>query len=255
MKYATNCQKASTLKFSACALAVLAAVSISTAATAESVDLTITGQIVPAACTPTLGGGGVVDYGNILASTLSPTAYTVLSVKQVPFSITCTALAKIAIRAVNNRPGTLAGATEVGPQNVANSPVPLLGASPVRSAGLGLDGATPIGGYAVITSPGTFTADTGSGAVSVDSIRQNSDNDQTNPLAWTFDAAGANFYTINPGVSRRITWAVAGTTAPVPFTTLNGMLDVQAYLNNTTALDTSHAIHLDGSATIEIIYM
>lgn len=38
---------------------------------AQSVDLTITGSVVPTSCTPSLSGGGVVGLGRHSASTLA----------------------------------------------------------------------------------------------------------------------------------------------------------------------------------------
>ncbi|MCH1996717.1 DUF1120 domain-containing protein, partial [Achromobacter xylosoxidans] len=42
-------------------------------AQAQSIDVRVIGTITPAACIPSLAGGGVVDYGNIAASTLNQT--------------------------------------------------------------------------------------------------------------------------------------------------------------------------------------
>src|SRR3546814_16778843 len=74
-----------------------------TAAHAESIDVRVIGTITPPSCTPTLTGGGIVDYGKILSSKLSMTAYNRLSTKDVPFSIVCTGPARIAVRATDNR--------------------------------------------------------------------------------------------------------------------------------------------------------
>ncbi|WP_330220783.1 DUF1120 domain-containing protein [Pseudomonas frederiksbergensis] len=38
---------------------------------ASSTDLTVTGTITPSACTPSLSGNGVVDYGKISARDLN----------------------------------------------------------------------------------------------------------------------------------------------------------------------------------------
>ena len=48
-----------TIKKTSCALAVLAATALS--AHAESVDVRVIGTITPAACMPTLTGGGTTD--------------------------------------------------------------------------------------------------------------------------------------------------------------------------------------------------
>src|SRR3546814_2468452 len=68
-----------------------------------SSDRRVIGTITPPSCTPTLTGGGIVDYGKIFSSKLSMTAYNRLSTKDVPFSIVCTGPARIAVRATDNR--------------------------------------------------------------------------------------------------------------------------------------------------------
>jgi len=224
---------------SVCALAVLAATALPVMA--ESVDVHVIGKIKPAACTPTISGGSTVDYGNISVDMLSPTGFTVLPVKEVDFTITCDALAKIAVDAVNGRPATLAGAVEGGTDNVAVAPVTLTTAGRY-AAGLGLatDGAQ-IGGYAI--SLGKGTAD----GVSVNDIYRYTEGGTT---TWTASRGGDLYNARN----MQISWATSGTT-PVAFKTLTSKLSVQAYLNNTTALDVSDEIDLNGLTTIELVYL
>ncbi|MGA4583632.1 DUF1120 domain-containing protein [Enterobacter hormaechei] len=60
----------------ASALAVVA----SSALAASSVDIQVTGKIVPSSCTPTfISGGGIADYGTISASSLNSTSATPLA--------------------------------------------------------------------------------------------------------------------------------------------------------------------------------
>jgi len=231
------------LPFTACALAALAGISRS--ASAENVVLTVTGTIIPASCTPTLGNGGVIDYGYIKADTLSATAFTTLASKSIDFSIACSGPVKVAITAVNGRPGTLAGAAESGSQSAGTSPVALLGFATPAVVGLGLDGTKKIGGYAIRVSPSTFIADTNA----VVNIGQNSIDD---PATW--NTSNVNLYN-QAAPYRKISWAATSTTVPVSFTNLAGKLDVHAYINKTTDLDITHAFALDGMTTIEIIYL
>lgn len=85
--------------------AMLAAASVSAFA-ADSVDLKIIGTIVPTSCTPTLSGGGIVDYGNIPASTLAATGFTNLGRHDVIVGITCDQPAMVALKTIDNRAGT-----------------------------------------------------------------------------------------------------------------------------------------------------
>lgn len=232
-----------------CATLMLTAFALSTAVMAESVDVRVIGTIVPGACTPTLGGGGVVDYGTISATTLDPTTYTTLPIKQVPFGITCHAPVKVAIQVVNGRKGTLAGATEVGPEGAGLAPAGALSAPGAYAAvGLGLDGSTPVGGYYIGATPSKFSTESGS----VITIYRNADNDPSN---WRSSEVGGTLY-LPYATTRFTSWsAPTGVLAPLAFTNLSGELTVQAYINKRSLLNTAHEIKLDGLTTIELVYL
>ena len=221
---------------------------------AETVSVSIISALAPTACIPTLAGGGVVNYGTILASELSASAFTVLPIKNVGFSISCDAPAMVAIRTLNSRVGSLAGSAE-SPQGIGLNPVPLLGVAsgyPVAGLGFDIDGTTKIGGYAVGTLAGSFTSNDGL----VDIIGQRS---TTVPTTWvgqnTSVSAGNSLYTSFNNQFKYESWATPGTLTPVAFMTLSGTIQVQAYLNRSTAFDFSHPIMLDGLGTIEIVYL
>ena len=230
------------LPLAACACAVFTGVCMPVLA--ETVDLTVIGTILPAACTPSLSGGGAIDYSSIDPGTLSPTALTPLAEKVLTLTIACDAQVKVALRAVNGRINTAAGVTTPGTDSDGLTPVTLFGASTTGVAGLGLDGTVKIGGYAIRVTPGTVVADSNS----VDSLR-------TTDIAsaWTNDAQAGDLYV--PATTRLISWGATGTTTPVGITNLTGELSVQAYLNNATELSLSHQIVLDGLTTIELVYL
>lgn len=224
-----------------CALAVLAATSLP--AMADSVDVHVIGTITPAACTPTLSGGATIDYGNINPNTLSETNFTVLPAKQLDFAVTCNAPAKIALKAINGRIGSVAGATE-NANGTAVAPVDIFGLGATGVAGLGLDGTAKVGGYGLRIAAGSVTAD----GNTVDSIRENGTN------IWTHDAYADIIFSPYSDV-RNISWAKTGTTTPVAFTNLAGKLEVQAYLNKASELDLTKPVALDGLTTIELVYL
>ncbi|HCJ7369198.1 TPA: DUF1120 domain-containing protein [Enterobacter hormaechei subsp. xiangfangensis] len=228
---------------SVCALAVLAATTLP--AMAESVDVRVIGTITPAACTPTLSGGGTIDYGAINPTTLSAADYTVLEEKQIDFAITCDAPAKVALKAINGRPNTTAGVTENAISGSATAPsgVNLFGVANVGTVGLGLDGVDKVGGYSIRLAGGTVTAD----GVAVDSIQANG-----NTTWLTANGLGTLF---TPNSVRLSSWAAAGTLVPVAFTNLAGKLGVQAYLNKASELDLTKPVALDGLTTIELVYL
>ncbi|MEG5569403.1 DUF1120 domain-containing protein [Enterobacter bugandensis] len=223
------------------ALAVLATASLP--ALAESVDVRVTGTITPVACTPTIAGGGTIDYGTIDPASISDTDYTVLPEKQVDFSIACDAPAKIAIKAINGRPGTLAGATESVSGGAA--PVNLFGAINQGAFGLGLDGTDKIGGYGIRIAQGTVQAD----GTAVDNILRN-----TPTAAWISVGTGVGSL-INASNVRHVSWAASGSLDPIAFTNMTGKLGVQAYINKGSELDLTKPVTLDGLTTIELVYI
>lgn len=232
-------------KFVKTALVTSLLVSGIQSASAENVQVNVIGTIIPAACTPTVSGGGVVDYGNIRADSLAADEFTMLPVMSLDFAINCDAPARVALHAVNDRPGTLAGSTEVAATAAGQAPVDLFGVSGNRyyAVGLGLDGTSQIGGYAMRINSDNVTAD----GNRVDGIKAPS-------------ADGSGGWSSSPGsvfsnAPRTVSWAQTGTLVPVAFETLAGQLEVQAYINRGSALDLSHAIHLDGQTTLEVVYL
>lgn len=229
--------KTATLAF---AIATLATTSLP--ALANTVDLRVIGAVTPTSCTPTLAGGGTIDYGSIPPSSLSSTAYTVLSAKTTQLAIACDAPAKIAIKAINGRPNTLAGATE-GVAGFGTSPIELLGVANFGVAGLGKDGDDNIGGFTVRVIEADNLADSNS-VISL--YREGTPG-------WELAGPSRGFFSNN--VTREITWAATGTTAPVEFRNFSTNLEIQAYINKTSELDMTKPINLDGQITIELVYL
>ena len=73
---------------------------------ASSVDLSVKGSITPAACTPTLSSGGRVDHGKIALKDLSFNRPTALPVVTLQFAVDCAASTLIAIKSRDNRAGS-----------------------------------------------------------------------------------------------------------------------------------------------------
>ncbi|MBV6693995.1 DUF1120 domain-containing protein [Serratia quinivorans] len=224
----------------ACALALLSTLSMQ--AWADSVDISVIGTITPAACTPTISGGGVIDYKTIDPATLSADAYTVLAEHTADFSISCTAPARIALKAVNGRANTLAGATE-GTGGFGTSPVSILGHT-WGAAGLGLNGEAKIGGFTAMYDTSTLVADD----VSIIALYQNA---VTGSNAWR--ASTGDLFGVSS--TQLTSFAASGTTTPIAFENLTGKLRVQAYINKTSELDLTSAVTLDGLATLELVYI
>lgn len=228
-----------TFKKTACALALLAA---SAAALAESVDVKVVGTIAPAACLPTLSGGGTIDYGTIRPEALQQDAFTVLDEKQIDFAITCDAPAKVAITTTSGR-GASAVQQKDGTLVEASTGNALFGGANMVAVGLGLDGEKGIGGYGLRLAAGTMLAD----GKPVDSIQSNGST-----TTWAKTEYGNLF---NSTSQRYASWAATGTLEPVAFTTLAGKLGAQAYINKASELDLTKPVRMDGLSTLELVYL
>ena len=84
---------------------VIALASAAQVMAASSVDLNVKGSITPAACTPALSGGGVVDHGKIAFKDLNR-GETPLPVATLRLNVSCTALTLFAVKSTDNRAGS-----------------------------------------------------------------------------------------------------------------------------------------------------
>jgi hypothetical protein len=233
------------------ALAVMATTALNVQA-ASNVDVKVIGRIDPGTCTPTLSGGGTIDYGTMSPSTLAATGYTKLPEKQIDFSITCTAPSKVAVEVKNGRPNSTAGYTENSATGFARQPAGMdifgISSTGLGVAGLGESNGVKVGGYGVRFSTVGTTADSNS----VDLIY--AINPHNTAATWLKSVNG-NLLRSDGTVGQGISWAAIGTTTPVAFTNLSGKLSVQAYLNEKSAFDLTNTVQLDGLSTLELVYL
>jgi type 1 fimbria pilin len=229
----------------AASLAATTIFSASTTFAADSVELKVIGTIIPAACIPTLSGGGSIDYGDMKADTLKQDDYTVLAEKTLDFSIACDAKAKVAVKVINGRLNTLAGSTENALSGAGAVPTGVTLTTGDAAYGLGLAGSAKIGGYGIALS--TLLAD----GTAVDSIYKSADASVT---TWTKGKTKSSLTTSTDELTLT-SWATTGTLVPIALEALAGTLSVQAYINKTSALDMTQAIKLDGMATLEVVYL
>ena len=190
---------------------------------ASSVDLRVVGKITPSACTPALSNGGVVDHGKISAQDLAAWGPTVLPEASMELSITCDAPTLIAVKSTDNRAGTAADSS--------GSP---------SMFGLGLaSGDQRIGWYTLAMNE--ISADDVPG-MPIESVEGN---------VW-FDAFGAVW---QPGFMRTVKDSSSPTPTPLALTTLKAVLDVATTLTKKENLPIAEEIQMDGSATLDVIYL
>jgi type 1 fimbria pilin len=81
---------------------------------ASSTDLTVTGIITPAACTPTLSGRGIVDHGKLSAKDLNRDKPTFLPLETVLLAVNCDAATAFRLSPTDNKLGTVTGPNDFG---------------------------------------------------------------------------------------------------------------------------------------------
>ncbi|CAG4903726.1 DUF1120 domain-containing protein [Paraburkholderia saeva] len=210
--------------------ALLAATSVGAFA-ADSVDLKIIGTIAPTSCTPTLAGGGVVDFGTIPASTINANSFTNIGTKTTSVTVTCDAPAVIAIKLLDNRASSLAsGVVHSIDSNHYD----------VDGYGLGTVNGINIGAY-VVRMSGQGTGD----GAAVDNIW--SDNATTWTKASTASA-------VSPTKEFR-SWATPGTLTPAAHTVFSQNFSIMAGVNKGSALPLNQDIPLDGLVTFSMVYL
>ncbi len=231
--------------FSFSAMAV--ALAMSSSAYAVSFDLGVTGTITPAACVPSVGSS-TIALGTIPTETLSADSETVLPLKNTSFSITCDAPVKVALKATDNRSGTVI--TPSKNLSLFNDSILLYPGQAYAAFGLGTDGDdNKIGLWVPALNVSSISTDTDS---SVDVLYTSNDG-----ISWgkiSLDYAQISNATGGAANSMK-SFAKTGELTPMAFTTLSGTIAVQPVIAPTSALDLSEAINLNGSATIELVYL
>lgn len=211
------------------ALAAFLLVSLSAQA-ADTAELKVRGVIRPPACTPSLAGNGVVDYGTIPAKSLKPGAYTQLPEKQISITVTCSSPIKVALTFTDNR----AASRVSGILTHTNQP-----SQDIHNFGLGTVEGRNVGGYALSLAPGS-TVD-GKAATSLYSKNSGS--------SWTSGV----YYLTNNGYY--FSFNSDASSAPGSLQVLNANINVYVGLNKPGNLNLTKDVPLDGSATIEVKYL
>lgn len=207
----------------------------------DNVDVKVTGQIVPPACVPAIGGGAVFDYGAIKAASLMSDDYTMLPQKVLSFNITCNSPMKVAFRTLDGRVGT--GITPVGKKifnnTVSETSAPLMG--------LGAFEGKNVGGFAMILPTGNITIDGNKGDFTG---LKSLDNGQS----WGQSGIASQLY-FDTKQDFLSSVSIRNTNLPLAFTTLSADLRVVAVINKGSELNLTKVIPIDGQATIQMIYL
>lgn len=203
-------------------------VSTTTSALAASTaDLTINGIITPVACTPTFSNNGLVDYGKISRQELSVDNRTQLRDKSLDLNISCTAPARFALIMRDNRDGSA----------IVNSEI-FYGLKFDRSG-------NRIGLYSLNFDPARTVVDALDQVYRTDST--------TGGRAWSTSRSNP----IPIGAKGYLGFTdVAGSTAgPVAIQNLSSRVTLVTVIAPTSTLDLTDDATLDGSATLEVVYL
>lgn len=187
----------------------------------SSVELTVSGTIVPSACTPTLSAA-TVEHGKLSAKDLNVDRITKLTDAALQLQVSCDAPTLFALQGVDNRAGS---SSDISGQ----------------SYGLNLiNGNQKLGYFNLrLLNP---VADT----VAITPLAS-MDNGNT----WT-EAAGATWPPLQyAGFGDQS----GGAWAPIQIQELITELQVMTYIAPTQDLDLTNEVPIDGSATLEVKYL
>ncbi len=190
--------------------------------------LTLRAHFAPTACTPQLSNGGLVDYGTLLAKDLNASNETPLPTRTLQLSVSCDAATPFALKMHDNRNGSATGGIDE------------------TAYGLDLDNSqNKIGRFYLNIDPAEFTADALGPLYRTDST--------SGGAAWSSSSARQIPMAANSLMG--FTDSVGSTRGPVPIQQLAGTVRIKAYLAPTQSLDLRSVVYINGSGTLEIIYL
>ncbi len=180
-------------------------------------DLSVSGRIQPGACSLALGNGGTIDLGTISPKDLKEDDETGFK-HQISMDIRCQAPTKVAFRALDNRAGTSTSDNKFG---------------------LGASGGKNVGAFAVL-----LEEIIGDGTKLVHLVD------------WS--AKGSN-WGLGWGAIKVDTplssWAEPGQSLPQAFRNISSRLQFYIDIAPAKDLDLSQEIAVDGSTTVELVYL
>ncbi|HEM6631431.1 TPA: DUF1120 domain-containing protein [Citrobacter farmeri] len=220
-------------------LALIVAGTVCNAMAADSVDLTVKGVLVNAACSPTLDKTEV-SFGNIPLSNLDKTNANQLGSRHVMLTITCDNAMVMGWTTVDGRTDSVQGLTLT---SAAADDSDVTDAT--TEYGLGKAGAVKLGAYTIAAETTGVTYDgTAGDLLEVDNVGHG------NTTVWMKSTKGVT----KPGV-RTFTAGVTGQVTPKAYKVGVFPLKVTAAVQGTDTLNISEDTNLDGLATISLSYI
>lgn len=205
-----------------------------------SVVLKVTARLTNSSCTPTVGGGGGVNYGPIALNTLSATSTNQLGQQNVDLTIHCASETKVSWNFADNYADS-AAKIEVADTNINGGVASTT--APNRLYGVGKTaGGVNIGNFAMFVKVDSAVSD----GNAVDVLYM-ADNNGTWTKSSTGEGYGAN--------TRDYTVATKGTTAPLAFVDATFPLVTSLAVQDTTTLAITDNTDIKGQLTISLRYL
>ncbi|MCM7512005.1 DUF1120 domain-containing protein [Enterobacter hormaechei] len=215
-------------------LASLIALASASAFAEPTAVLKVHGTLTNAACSPSIGNGGVIDYGFIRLGDLSATENNKIGMKQVPVTITCTAPTKVGFTILDNRADS-------------NAQLPLdIGGNQNQSAKYYTYGVGTTTEGVKIGNYGMWMTDVTADGNTVDPVSNNHDWEASKWHKTGIPRSDA-FTTTS--------FAATGTEAPIAITTANFNFVTNLTIRDTAALAITDDTPLDGQATMTLVYL
>ncbi|HAS1786900.1 TPA: DUF1120 domain-containing protein [Enterobacter cloacae] len=215
-------------------LASLIALASASAFAEPTAVLKVHGTLTNAACSPSIGNGGVIDYGFIRLGDLSATENNKIGMKQVPVTITCTAPTKVGFTILDNRADS-------------NAQLPLdIGGNQNQSAKYYTYGVGTTTEGVKIGNYGMWMTDVTADGNTVDPVSNNHDWEASKWHKTGIPRSDA-FTTTS--------FEATGTEAPIAITTANFNFVTNLTIRDTAALAITDDTPLDGQATMTLVYL
>ena len=197
-------------------------------ASGRSRELRLQARFAPAACTPSLSNGGTVAFGKLSAMDVHHRQETHLPARPLVVNVSCDAPTAFALRLLDNRQGSATGPADS------------------THFGVGLDArGQKIGRYQLTFDPARTTADALTQVYRTDSA--------TSAGPWTSATTGR----IAIDAQRYLGFnASAGSThGPAPMQNLSATASLEVVIAPLDTLEVANEVHMDGSATLEVVYL
>lgn len=223
-------------------LATALAISVNTAMAAQSIDIKVTGKILPSSCTPAFpSGGGIADFGTMKVSSLNSTSVTPLAdMKEIPVTITCEEATRVAVKFTDSRDDS----SPTESIKMGNG----FSGSPAYVFGLGLYNDKKIGAYTLAISR-------------TQGVNTNANGDSLYPMASvdagkTWGTKGIDYLQIASDNSEIYGFSTERSGTELSSQSkINFKVAVSATINPTNDLNVTDEVTLDGLTNVELVYL